>query len=243
MRQVHIILQGKGGVGKSFVASLLIQYFRFKNQPVLAIDTDPVNNTLAGYKAFDAQRLTLLENGKIIERKFDELMETIANTDSHIVVDSGASTFVPLASYLKENSAIDMILDWEKQILIHTVITGGQALPDTIGGFSALAEQMPLEVKIGVWLNEYFGPIQYAGKTFDQSKVYQTHYDRIYGILLIPRYTESTFGQDIQAMLDKRLTFEQAIDSPEFGIMAKSRLKKVRKVIFDQLDQLFLVEA
>ena len=45
---VHLSLQGKGGVGKSLVASLLAQYFRDrKGMSVRCIDADPVNQTLA----------------------------------------------------------------------------------------------------------------------------------------------------------------------------------------------------
>jgi len=39
---VHLVLQGKGGVGKSFVSSILAQYFRTKSAPVYCLDTDPV---------------------------------------------------------------------------------------------------------------------------------------------------------------------------------------------------------
>lgn len=237
-QQIHFVLQGKGGVGKSYVASLITQYLLSKNQPVLPIDTDPVNATLAGYEVFNARRLTLLSDGKIIERKFDELMEIIAHTDMNIVIDSGASTFIPLAYYLKENNAINMILGWDKKILVHTIITGGQAFLDTVNGFIALAEQMPPDVGIVVWLNEFFGDIVHNEKTFEQSKVYQNYHNRIYGIVRLPRYTASTFGQDVQAMLDRRLTFEEVAALPEFGLMAKSRLSRVKKSIFDQLDQI-----
>jgi len=53
MAFVDFILQGKGGVGKSFIAVLLIQYYKLKGYDVRALDTDPVNNTLAGYTEFD----------------------------------------------------------------------------------------------------------------------------------------------------------------------------------------------
>ena len=50
MKQIHFILQGKGGVGKSFIASLLAQYLRDrKNGQVVCFDTDPVNPTLSRY--------------------------------------------------------------------------------------------------------------------------------------------------------------------------------------------------
>src|SRR6266545_6675042 len=61
---VHLSLQGKGGVGKSLVASLLAQYFRHrKGMTVRCIDADPVNQTLTQYKELGAERLDLLREG------------------------------------------------------------------------------------------------------------------------------------------------------------------------------------
>jgi CO dehydrogenase nickel-insertion accessory protein CooC1 len=56
-----MILQGKGGVGKSMVAALLAQYKISKNEKPVCIDTDPVNQTFFGYKEFDVHRLNIME--------------------------------------------------------------------------------------------------------------------------------------------------------------------------------------
>jgi adenylylsulfate kinase-like enzyme len=47
---VHLSLQGKGGVGKSLVASILALYLNRKALAVRCIDSDPVNKTLSQYK-------------------------------------------------------------------------------------------------------------------------------------------------------------------------------------------------
>ena len=47
MSNVHIVLQGKGGVGKSLAASMLAQYLTKRGESPLCIDTDPINATLA----------------------------------------------------------------------------------------------------------------------------------------------------------------------------------------------------
>ena len=62
---VHLSLQGKGGVGKSLVASILSQYFVSKDRAVHAVDADPVNQTLAQYEALVVERLNLLKNGNV----------------------------------------------------------------------------------------------------------------------------------------------------------------------------------
>ena len=51
MSTVHLILQGKGGVGKSFIAALLAQYLQEKGVAVRCFDADPVNSTLASFPA------------------------------------------------------------------------------------------------------------------------------------------------------------------------------------------------
>ena len=48
MAKIHMILQGKGGVGKSMIAATLAQWKRAHGEAPLCIDTDPVNATFAG---------------------------------------------------------------------------------------------------------------------------------------------------------------------------------------------------
>ena len=38
---IHLSLQGKGGVGKSLIASILAQYFNARSKIIRCIDTDP----------------------------------------------------------------------------------------------------------------------------------------------------------------------------------------------------------
>ena len=235
MRQVHFTLQGKGGVGKSLVSSLVTQFLMDKDEPVVAVDTDPVNATLAGYKAFGTERLQLMEGGSLVERRFDSLIERIVAEDSNFVVDNGAASFIPLSFYLAENDVINLIGQHGKQAVIHTVITGGQAIRDTLSGFVSLVEQMPSDARIVVWLNEFFGDIEAEGKTFEEMRAYQTHKDRVHGLVRIARQTGSTFGKDVQLMLDHKMTFAEVATAPEFGLMSKSRLSQVRKAIFGQL--------
>jgi hypothetical protein len=236
MKQVHLTLQGKGGVGKSFVASIVTQYLRSRGDTVVIVDTDPVNATLAGYQAFNTQRLELMEGGSLIERNFDRLMEQVVADDTHFVIDNGSASFIPLSYYLAENDAINLIAEHGKQVVIHTVITGGQASRDTLAGLQSLVQQMPRDALIVVWLNEFFGDIEADGKPFEAMHVYQNTRDRIHGFVRIKRQTGSTFGKDVQLMLDAKLTFDEVAQSADFGLMSKSRLARVRQGIFDQLE-------
>lgn len=236
MRQVHMTLQGKGGVGKSLISSIMVQYLLEKGRPVVAVDTDPVNATLFGYAAFNTQRVELMENGSLIERNFDGLIERIVEEDTHFVVDNGAASFIPLAYYLAENDVLNLISTHGKEPVIHTVITGSQAMFDTLAGFVSLAEQIPANVKLIVWLNEFQGAIEHEGKSFEQMKAYLDHKDRVHGLIRIPRQTSSTFGEDIKLMLARKITFAEVEKDSEFKLMAKSRLSQVKRTLFDQLE-------
>lgn len=234
-RRVHLTLQGKGGVGKSFVSALIAQFYRANGRPITCLDTDPVNATFSGYAALGADRVDLLEGSKVSERRFDQMMERLLAEDTDFVVDNGAASFIPLSNYLIENQAVELLAQSGRQVVVHTVVTGGQALRDTLSGFASLAEQLPREASLVVWLNEFFGDIAMNGRGFEAMRAYETHRDRVAGIVRIPRQTSDTFGRDVEQMLDRKLTFEEVAASPDFGLMARQRLAMVRRAIFDQL--------
>src|SRR5437762_5591865 len=162
---IHMTLQGKGGVGKSLAASVLAQYFMARGRAVRCIDADPVNKTLFQYRALEAKPLQLLQDGAIDCRAFDQLMEELLTEDGPFIVDNGASTFVPLWHYMLENDVPQVLRSGGKKLYVHTVITGGQALADTITGFAKLAETT-LDKSIVVWINEFFGRVEHDGKPF-----------------------------------------------------------------------------
>ena len=89
---VHLVLQGKGGLGKSVVASWLAEFLTARGQKVCAIDADPVNRSLSQYKALGAEKLDLMNQDGLIERsRFDHLLDRFATEDTTFVVDSGAT--------------------------------------------------------------------------------------------------------------------------------------------------------
>src|SRR5258707_6334776 len=137
---VHFALQGKGGVGKSLIASVLCQFFVSRDRALHAVDADPVNQTLAEYRALGVERLNLLKEGSVDQRQFDTLIERILTETGTFVVDTGASTFIPLWHYLLENKALEFLSGRGRHVFVHTVITGGPSLWDTLCGFDQIAK-------------------------------------------------------------------------------------------------------
>ena len=235
---IHLTLQGKGGVGKSLVASVLAQDLREKGKEVRCIDTDPVNRTFAQYGALGADRLNLRdEHNRIEQRAFDSLIERfLTEDDATFVVDNGASTFLPLWHYLLENKALDYLRQNGRRVYVHTVITGGQALLDTLNGFHELA-QTTAERNIVVWVNEYFGRVEAEGKKFSEMAAYHENSEKVCGAVIFSKRNQDTFGRDVEEMIAAKLTFNEAINTAKLPIMAKQRLKIVQRDLFEQLDR------
>jgi len=236
MANIHLILQGKGGVGKSLIASILAQYQRSKGEPTLCIDTDPVNSTFLGFKALDVTQLVIMEGDEIKPRNFDRLVELIAPAKGNVIIDNGASSFVPLTHYLISNQVPALLKEMGHTLIIHTVITGSQALLDTVNGFAQVASQFPPEASFVVWLNPFWGPIEHDGKRFEQMKAYIANKDRVAAIIEIPTLKEDTYGRDLSDMLQARLTFDEALATDTLTIMTRQRLKIVKGQLYEQLN-------
>jgi len=236
MSKIHMVLQGKGGVGKSMIAAAIAQHKMSKGQSPLCIDTDPVNATFEGYKALKVRRLNILDGDEINTRNFDALVELIATAENDVIIDNGASSFVPLSHYLISNHVPALLQDMGHTLVIHTVITGGQALLDTVSGFAQLASQFPAECLFVVWLNPYWGAIEHEGKGFEQMKAYTANKGRVSAIIKIPPLKEETYGRDFAEMLQERMTFDEALAMESLTIMTRQRLKIVRTQLYGQME-------
>ncbi len=227
-RRAHFILQGKGGIGKSFVASLLAQFYLAKGAPVRCIDTDPLNGTLSGYKGLNAKRINIVENNRVHARLFDDMMEDVLSADVSSVVDVGGASFIHLVNYMVENRAFEAIAEAGITPTVHSVVVGGQPMVDTLEGFRAVADALPAVCELIVWENEAFGPVRTEkGTAFQAMSVYADRKDRVLGVIKLADRDSDTFRADLNDMLSRRLTFSEALESPGFRIMARSRLKIV----------------
>jgi hypothetical protein len=236
MARIHIVLQGKGGVGKSMIAATIAQYKTSKGQKPLCIDTDPVNATFEGYKALNVHRVNIMDGDEINTRNFDAVVELIGSTKGDVIIDNGASSFVPLSHYLISNQVPALLREMGHELVVHTVITGGQALLDTVSGFAQLVSQFPEECVFVVWLNPYWGPIEHEGKGFEQMKAYLSNKGRVSAIIQIPTLKEETYGRDFAEMLQARQTFDEALATESLTIMTRQRLKLVRTQLFEHMD-------
>lgn len=241
MNSIHFVLQGKGGVGKSLIAVLIAQYLKRMGQKVICADTDPVNATFSQYKSLDVAHVEIVENGNVVQRKFDSLMELMIETEEEVdfVIDNGAATFLPMTRYLAENEIYRIMADDGKAVYVHTVLTGGQAKTDTFNGFAELLRNTDEHAKVVVWQNEFWGAIEYDGHPITSTTLFKEakKSGKIAGIVKIAnRSASDTFLGDIKQMLESHMTLDDVNGSTEFSFLSKNRLRKVAYEIFSDLE-------
>src|SRR5215831_12000890 len=163
---VHLILQGKGGVGKSVIASWLAEFLIQRGQPVCCIDGDPVNRSFGQYKAFPVEKLELVDASGVLQRNsYDALVDRFVQEEAVFVVDSGATAFLPFWTFIVEADIVGVLRNAARHVYIHIPISGGEMLTDTLLGFKTIAETAT-DRNLVVWINEYFGPVRRDGQDF-----------------------------------------------------------------------------
>ena len=141
-----------------------------------------------------------------------------------MIVDNGASSFLALNSYIKENDVLGILTDNGHSVYFHSVITGGQAVADTALGLLSLALGFP-GAPIVVWLNPYFGEIRLDDRPFEEFKVYQEFSGQFHAVITIPQGNKATLGKDLEILFAKRQSFATAINSSQ-SIVMRSRLSR-----------------
>jgi len=105
---IHLILQGKGGVGKSIVASWLAEFLIARGQPVRCFDGDPVNRSLGQIKALNVEKVDLLnDEGVVMRSRYDALINRLLT--EKVVVDNGATAFLPFWTFIVESDVISTL--------------------------------------------------------------------------------------------------------------------------------------
>lgn len=237
MANIHFSIQGKGGIGKSFICYLSAQYRKSKGRPMRLYDADPVNPTLAGFRALEAVPVDLMHGDEIDTRRFDSMIEAAVVTEEDVLIDVGTSSFVSMAHYLVSNHVPELLTDSGHRVIVHTVIAGGPDCFETLEKFHQLVSQFPKETGFVVWLNPIRGPVEIDGKPFEQLKAYKENKSRIEAIVDLPVFKAETFGKDVSDILSQNLTFDEALASPDFSIMVRHRLKSVRDQFYNELDK------
>ena len=248
---IHLILQGKGGVGKSLLAALMAQHRTDRGRVPLCIDTDPVNQTFQRFAALNVRSLDMIgPDRQVNQTAFDHMIDLIfEHPNEEVIVDNGAACFLPLSAYLIENHVLEFLSSNGRPMMIHSVITGGQACLDTVEGLDHILRTFDFDrfhddLACVVWLNPFFGAVTHRGQPFETMPTYTDNRDRITTCLRLNR-NDGLYSDTARDMLNAYATFQEIEDgnaanlSKPFSIMAKQRANVIRKEFYAQMDHLF----
>lgn len=238
MNIANFVIQGKGGVGKSFVAWVIGQYGLEKWESTYYADLDPTNASFHRYPALNAEHINISKTDKEIDRRrFDDVVDALCLHEGFSLVDTGAPTFLPLMSYITENKTFELLEDQGRDVYIHTPIVGGPAMEQTLVGLQSILQSCP--GKVVIWENEYFGAVDIDGKRIVETQLYKKHQDRIAGVIKIAKYPADTLAVDIKTILEKRMVLADG-KTAGFRIPAQNRIENFKRDMFDQLERVGL---
>lgn len=256
---VHLILQAKGGAGKSVVASFLAQWLTNRAlradeddgfQVPMCLDTDPLNQTFTAYngQGFTVDHIQIVEEDgvSINSARFDDLMERILTMDMNaprdVVIDTGSSNFLQLIDYVKRCHIPSELDNAGFRLVVHTVVAGGGSLRETLQSIDSITDNLAAwrPLTIVVWENPYYGPIQTEKwKDFKESQTYSDNSPDIRTIIKIPTLHSQLEGHDLALVLKRNHTLDAAIGEPTYSTMSRKRLIRLQSKLWETIREGF----
>lgn len=219
-KSIDLILNAKGGVGKSFLAINLVQYLKDRKLPHLAIDTDNANSTL---KRAHAEALFVnLNQGQELDAIF-----TALDTQPLVVVDARAASTDHFLNYFAEIELSDLLTKLKASL---TLVIPVCHEADSVAQVKVLSEALGNRCRYVVVKNE--GLSQHF-ELYDQSHARK----RIMGELKGQEMVMPKLYDFLVARLNaENLTVTQAIQSEQFTLMDRQRLKSWQRRFYEQVE-------
>jgi len=237
MLKVHMMLQAKGGVGKSTSVALLAQYLQdHVGRPALCLDTDSSNRTFTGWRGLGVKHIDLDVRGDVDKAKFDLVVEEIAGSDRDVVIDNGAGGFKPVTSYMAANKLGRTLDRMQRVMILHSVVVAGEAYRDTMDGLRFVAGTFKSSPVVA-WLNPMFGPVDRIA--VDDALAKAGLSERAF-VIELPDFggpNATTFGRDFDRIVRDKQTFKEGRVARESEVTVASRYEMMEEDIFDLLDK------
>jgi hypothetical protein len=239
---IHIVLQSKGGVGKSFVALHLAQYFADQDLPTAVFDSDPATPTLSSYQALQPRHFNFMEDDDLDVRQFDVLSTAILDASKAVVVlDIGSSNYIPMVSYFKSSRVLQTFSEMRRRVVLHSVLVGGASARETLACLVSTVNDLAADGYVA-WMNSLFGPVVSDGKPVKEIKAFERSRDRLTGIVRIKERTGGSNVLHLNAMREmtrRHLTYKETLATPEISLWDKQRLLDARREVNQQLVAMF----
>lgn len=218
-KKLDLILNGKGGVGKSFFANNFLQFLKDRSIEHVAIDTDNENSTL---KRFHPE-VAFIDIGHpfAIDRMFAELKD-----HSLVIVDCRAASTDFFLTYFKEVGVFDLLKDLHASL---TVISPVNHELDSIKQIQLLTDQLGKRATYVVVKNHSFSS---EFKLYETSKT-RTQINEFGGKEIdMPKLHDWL----VVGLNQNTCTLTTGIRHPKFSVIDRQRLKNWQKTFNAQIE-------
>jgi hypothetical protein len=219
-KRLILILNGKGGVGKSFFAVHFVQYLKDRQIDHAAFDSDDENSTL---KRFHPEAGFIDPNRPA---EIDRMIEALRD-QAVVVVDCRAASTRIFLKYFEDTELAAVLESLGAGLTIASPVNHEL---DSIHQIQRLVSGIPGKADFLVIRNEAHGE---GFDLFDKSKVRQKLMNDLGAKEILVTQMQKWLVEDLQR---SKLTPTTARDHPEFSLMDRQRLIVWQRRFYEQLD-------
>ena len=220
-KQLVIILNGKGGVGKSFFATNLVQYLKDQQIEHHAIDTDNENSTLKRFHG-EAEFINI-NNVQEIDALFAALEK-----NSLVVVDCRAASTDIFLDYFAEVRAFEILEMLDAAL---TIVSPVNHEADSVEQVKIIAEALGAKCRYLIVRNQAHSE---QFRIYDNSQTRSRVLGELAGReILMPKL----YDWLVTGLNETNLSMTAAIAGSEFSLVDRQRLKNWQANFYEQLDQ------
>ena len=257
-KHLHITMQGKGGIGKTVVASLLSE--------ILGADAADFDlQTQSGLQRFNDLHPHVVPIGVGMDKEsqvsgdefdnsvFEKYMDVVIRSEGqHHVWDFGAHSFLALKTYLEAMKPWEFLSELKPapvHIWVHLLVCGGNLQTPTAEEAIKLVAIFGTQVNFVLWENPWNEPIinENGEEGLSTLRYYATHLSPTAGrgvvghIKMLDR--RDPMGKLVARSYKNGKTLGEAQDDVDEALMSRHGYAKAYNFYRSQLDLIFLPEA
>lgn len=220
MKRLDLILNGKGGVGKSFFAVNFVQFLKDKGIAHIAIDSDNENSTLKRFHP-DTRFLDLSNR-----RDLDGIFSALAKTNL-VVVDCRAASTDLFIDFFNEIDLPTMLSTFDAKL---TLVMPVNHESDSVDQIQRLTEEFQNRCNFVVVRNAAHSD---SFAIFESSEVRVRLADKLGG-----REITMTRMQDwlVEALNAENLTITAATKHVSFSLLDRQRIQNWQRKLFVEIE-------
>ncbi len=219
-KQINLVINGKGGVGKSFFATNFVQYLKDRGHVHLAIDSDHENSTLKRF--YPEAEFINLEQRREIDRVF-----TTAETCDLLVIDCRAASTDLFLDFFDEVGLAEVLRAIDARL---TVICPVNHEADSVDQVRILSDALGDGCRWVVVKNEAHSD---TFKLYENSRTRRHLLDALDAReITMPRL----YDWLVTALNEHNVTITGALNDAAFNLLDRQRLKHWQSRFYQELD-------